>query len=234
MSVQQWLADPALAAIPLALVTTNAVTTAPGYPAPDPAATAVWGLARTVQTEQPATLLLLDLDSHPDTPEHHRVPALHRARRHGEPARHPRRPSLHPAPGPARRRHPHPAGRRPLAPGDHRRHHAGHHHPGAAPDAAAPLASGQVRVALHASGINFRDALIALGMYPGDAAMIGGEAAGVITEVGPDVSGLQPGQRVMGLFSGGTGPVAIADQRLLTTIPDAWTFAQAATSRSRS
>src|SRR6185437_12891692 len=69
VSVQQWLAEPALAAIPLVLVTRNAVTTAPGYPAPDPAATAVWGLARTVQAEQPATLLLLDLDGHPDSPE---------------------------------------------------------------------------------------------------------------------------------------------------------------------
>ena len=228
-SVQQWLADPILAATPLALVTTNAVTTAAGYPAPDPAATAVWGLARTVQTEQPATLLLLDLDTHPDTPD--TIASLlstaldatenQLAIRAGQ--------AFIP------RLAPHDAGTlTPPAEGPWRLATTGDttldtitlapH-----PEAEAPLSPGQVRVALHASGINFRDALIALGMYPGDAPLIGGEAAGVVTEVGPDVTGLQPGQRVMGLFSGGTGPVAIADRRLLTTIPDTWTFAQAAT-----
>ena len=33
------------------------------------------------------------------------------------------------------------------------------------PQAAAPLAAGQVRVAVRAAGLNFRDVLIGLGMY---------------------------------------------------------------------
>ena len=31
-----------------------------------------------------------------------------------------------------------------------------------------PLAAGQVRIAVRASGLNFRDVLLALGMYPGE------------------------------------------------------------------
>jgi NADPH:quinone reductase-like Zn-dependent oxidoreductase/NAD(P)-dependent dehydrogenase (short-subunit alcohol dehydrogenase family)/acyl carrier protein len=42
------------------------------------------------------------------------------------------------------------------------------------------------------------------------------------------VTGLQPGQRVMGLFASGTGPVAVTDARLVVPVPDSWTFAQAA------
>ncbi|MBO0820906.1 MAG: acyltransferase domain-containing protein, partial [Nocardiopsaceae bacterium] len=47
-----------------------------------------------------------------------------------------------------------------------------------------PLEEGQVRVAIEAAGINFRDALIALGMYPGDA-VLGAEGAGVVVETAP-------------------------------------------------
>ena len=49
------------------------------------------------------------------------------------------------------------------------------------------LGVGEVRVGVRAAGVNFRDVLIALGMYPGDAA-VGSEGAGVVLEVGPDVS----------------------------------------------
>ena len=51
------------------------------------------------------------------------------------------------------------------------------------PQAAAPLAPGQVRVAVRAAGVNFRDVLMALGMIPGRGAL-GGEGAGVVLEVG--------------------------------------------------
>ncbi|WP_344296583.1 SpnB-like Rossmann fold domain-containing protein, partial [Streptomyces synnematoformans] len=57
-----------------------------------------------------------------------------------------------------------------------------------------PLADGQVRVRLHAIGLNFRDTLIALGMYPGDAPL-GSEGAGVVTEVGGDVTSVAVGDR---------------------------------------
>nr|AGS49670.1 malonyl CoA-acyl carrier protein transacylase [uncultured bacterium esnapd13] len=89
------------------------------------------------------------------------------------------------------------------------------------------LRPGEVRVGVRAAGLNFRDVLIALGTYPGDGVM-GGEAAGVVLEVGPGVDDLSPGDRVFGLMDGGFGPVAITDRRLLGVVPDGWSFATAA------
>ncbi|HEX8742891.1 MAG TPA: beta-ketoacyl synthase N-terminal-like domain-containing protein, partial [Thermoleophilaceae bacterium] len=89
-----------------------------------------------------------------------------------------------------------------------------------------PLAGTEVRVGVRASGVNFRDVLIALGMYPGEAA-IGGEGAGVVLEVGADVTTLAPGDRVMGVIAQ-IGPVAVADHRLLVPVPEGWSFARAA------
>ena len=72
------------------------------------------------------------------------------------------------------------------------------------------LAAGQVRVAVAAVGVNFRDVLVALGMYPG-AAELGAEGAGIVTEVGPGVTELAVGDAVMGIvgaggFRSGGGP----------------------------
>ena len=61
------------------------------------------------------------------------------------------------------------------------------------------LTAGQVRVAVAAVGVNFRDVLVALGMYPGGG-QLGAEGSGVVLEVGPDVTGLAVGDRVMGLL----------------------------------
>ncbi|MBG0566329.1 SDR family NAD(P)-dependent oxidoreductase [Actinoplanes sp. NEAU-A11] len=99
-----------------------------------------------------------------------------------------------------------------------------------APEADAPLAAGQVRVAVHAAGVNFRDVLITLGLYP-QRSLLGGEGAGVVLETGPDVPGLRPGDRVFGLFAecGAFGPVAVTDHRVLAPIPAGWSFAEAAT-----
>ena len=69
---------------------------------------------------------------------------------------------------------------------------------------------GEVCVEVRAAGVNFRDVLIALGMYPGEASM-GGEGAGVVVGVGPGVEGFVVGDCVMGLLPGAFGPVAVAD-----------------------
>ncbi len=95
------------------------------------------------------------------------------------------------------------------------------------PAVAEPLASGQVRVAVHAAGLNFRDVLVAVGVYPGEA-KIGGEGAGVVLEVAPDVSDFVPGDRVMGLMPDSFGPIAVSDARWLVRIPEEWSCVQAA------
>jgi polyene macrolide polyketide synthase len=89
------------------------------------------------------------------------------------------------------------------------------------------LKPGQVRVEVRAAGLNFRDVLIALDMYPG-AATIGGEAAGVVAEVGEEVPGLAVGDRVMGLMDGAIGNFAVTDSRLLAPVPAGWSFVEAA------
>jgi polyketide synthase 12 len=96
----------------------------------------------------------------------------------------------------------------------------------AAPEAAAELGAGQVRIAVRAAGVNFRDVLVALGMYPGGGD-IGVECAGVVTEVGPQVAGLAPGDQVMGLAAAGFGPLVVTDSRLLVRVPSGWSWAQA-------
>ncbi|MFF0533619.1 zinc-binding dehydrogenase, partial [Nocardia amikacinitolerans] len=96
------------------------------------------------------------------------------------------------------------------------------------PLAEQPLAAGQVRISVRAAGLNFRDVLIALGMYPDDDAVVGAELAGVIVEIGAGVEGLTVGDRVMGLAGRGVGPVVVADHRLVVRMPAGWSFAQAA------
>ncbi|MFI9796030.1 zinc-binding dehydrogenase, partial [Streptomyces leeuwenhoekii] len=89
------------------------------------------------------------------------------------------------------------------------------------------LGRGQVRVAVRAAGVNFRDVLVALGMVPGQVG-VGSEGAGVVVEVGPGVEGLVVGDRVFGVFGDAFAPVVVAQEVLLARIPQGWSFAQAA------
>ena len=95
------------------------------------------------------------------------------------------------------------------------------------PEAARPLEPSQVRISVRAAGLNFRDITIATGLLPGEHGM-GIEGAGVITETGPGVTHLAPGDAVLGLLRDAFGPVAVADARALAKIPDGWSFARAA------
>ncbi|MFH9619516.1 SDR family NAD(P)-dependent oxidoreductase [Streptomyces pratensis] len=101
------------------------------------------------------------------------------------------------------------------------------------PRSEAPPAEGQVRIAVRATGVNFRDVLLSLGMvaiaesFTEDA--YGCEGAGVVAEIGPGVTDLAVGDHVMGLLSGSYGgPSAVADRRTVVRIPNGWTFAEAA------
>nr|APD71823.1 type I polyketide synthase 10 [Streptomyces sp.] len=96
------------------------------------------------------------------------------------------------------------------------------------PESEAPLEPGQVRVAVRAAGLNFRDVLNALGMYPGDPGLMGSEGAGTVVETGPGVTDLAPGDRVMGMLPGAFGPLAVVDRRMIAPMPEGWTFAEAA------
>ncbi|MFI6096918.1 SDR family NAD(P)-dependent oxidoreductase [Lentzea sp. NPDC051213] len=98
------------------------------------------------------------------------------------------------------------------------------------PEVAEPLQPHEVRLDVRATGLNFRDVLVVLGMYPGPGGLgIGGDVAGVVLEVGRDVAGLRPGDRVMGMVPESFGPMAVTDHRLLVQIPDSWSYVHAAT-----
>ncbi|WP_457659128.1 SDR family NAD(P)-dependent oxidoreductase, partial [Streptomyces griseus] len=93
-----------------------------------------------------------------------------------------------------------------------------------------PLLPGEVRLEVRASGVNFRDVLIALGMYPHDPLPpLGGEVAGIVIEVAPDVTTMAVGDRVFGLAEGTFSRQAVGDHRALHAMPGCWTFTQAAT-----
>jgi acyl transferase domain-containing protein/NAD(P)-dependent dehydrogenase (short-subunit alcohol dehydrogenase family)/acyl carrier protein len=91
-----------------------------------------------------------------------------------------------------------------------------------------PLAPSQVRLEVRATGINFRDVLNALGMYPGDPGPLGYEGAGVVATVGEGVHDLAVGDRVFGLLRAGFGSHAVIDHRYLARMPAQWSFATAA------
>ena len=89
------------------------------------------------------------------------------------------------------------------------------------------LGEHEVLVSVRAAGLNFRDVLITLGLYPG-AATVGIEGAGTVLATGPGVGDLAPGDRVTGFLPGAFGSRAITDDRHLVGIPDDWTYARAA------
>ncbi|KIF06107.1 polyketide synthase subunit, partial [Streptomyces sp. RSD-27] len=227
-----WLdAGDRLAGTTLTLITRGAVATTPDEHVTDPATATVWGLVRSAQSEEPGRFTLLDLDPAAD-PDTAGAAALAAALSCGEPQLAVRGATLR-APRLARSGdHPGdllvpPAGTAAwrLATSDTGTLEGLRLAP--APDTLAPLEEGQVRIAVRAAGINFRDTLIALGMYPGDPVM-GAEGAGVVAEVGPGVTTVAPGDRVLGMWTGGFGPYAVADHRMLAPVPAGWTFAQAA------
>ncbi|WP_327065609.1 SDR family NAD(P)-dependent oxidoreductase [Kitasatospora sp. NBC_01302] len=219
--VQRRLALPGTT--PLVVTTQGAVRTGTAGQAVDAAAAAVWGLLRTVQAEHPGRFTLVDLDGHPDS-----AAALGRALAGGEPQLAIRHGAAFvpvlarvtdedlldlPAGADAWRLDAAPRGSLDglaLVPVAHR-----------------ALAAGEVRIAVRAAGLNFRDVLIALDVYPG-AAEMGNEAAGVVTETGPGVTGLAVGDRVFGIVPGAFGPTAVADARMLAPVPKGWSFATAA------
>ncbi|MCC3768755.1 SDR family NAD(P)-dependent oxidoreductase, partial [Streptomyces sp. UNOC14_S4] len=65
--LQEWLGDARFDGIPLVVLTSGAVATAPGEPVTDLVSATVRGLARSAQSENPGRLVLADLDGHPDS-----------------------------------------------------------------------------------------------------------------------------------------------------------------------
>ena len=84
----------------------------------------------------------------------------------------------------------------------------------------APPAANEVQVRMEAAGLNFRDVLNVLGLYPGDPGPIGGDLCGIVTEVGSEVTGFTVGQRVMGFMQGAFASRVNVPALLLAPVPD--------------
>ncbi|WP_055526380.1 type I polyketide synthase [Streptomyces graminilatus] len=222
--VGEWLTEERFEGARLVVVTEGAVAI-DDKATPDPVLAAVWGLVRAARAENPGRFALLDLDG---TEESWAVAV--RALASGEAEIAVRGGVAH-APRLARVTS---GGELAVPVGESRAWRLDIVEQGtleglgltSVPE--AELTAGQVRIAVRAAGVNFRDVLNALGMYPGDAKDFGLEGAGVVTEIGPGVTELAVGDRVMGLFPGSFGPVAVADARTVARVPEGWSFAQAA------
>jgi NADPH:quinone reductase len=98
--------------------------------------------------------------------------------------------------------------------------------------ASVPLAAGQVRVAIHAAGINFPDILMAAGEYqlkPPLPFTPGVEAAGDIVEVN-DAKGVAVGDRVIvRMRHGAYSDEAVATPSQLVRLPSTFDYAEGAT-----
>ena len=97
-----------------------------------------------------------------------------------------------------------------------------------------PLAQGQVRVAIHAAGINFPDILMAAGEYqlkPDLPFTPGVEAAGEVIEV-DSADGIAVGDKViLKLRHGAYADEAVVTRAQLTPLPRTFDYAEGATFR---
>ncbi|MEU4371808.1 type I polyketide synthase, partial [Micromonospora chersina] len=225
--VRDWLAADALAGSRLVVLTRGAVPAGDDDRAVDLAGAAVWGLLRSAQSEHPDRIVLADTDTTVDAQALRVLAALAAdpSTVGGQVALRGDRVCV-----PRLVRH---TGAE-LTPPEEGAWHVAAARPGTldgveiVPTAPADLAPGEVRVFVRAAGVNFRDVLIALGMYPDPAAVLGSEGAGVVVEVGPGVTGLVPGDRVFGLFEPGFGPRVVAQRDRIARMPAGWSFTEAA------
>jgi NADPH:quinone reductase-like Zn-dependent oxidoreductase len=94
------------------------------------------------------------------------------------------------------------------------------------------VGAGEVRIAVHAAGLNFADTMARVGLYPAapkPPCVLGYEVAGEVETVGEGVSGLIVGQRVMaGTQFGGQAELAVAQARDVMAMPEHLSFEEGA------
>jgi NADPH:quinone reductase-like Zn-dependent oxidoreductase/SAM-dependent methyltransferase len=96
------------------------------------------------------------------------------------------------------------------------------------PAARRPPGPGEIEIRVHATGLNFKDVLNVLGMYPGDPGPVGGECAGVVVAVGPEVTDFHAGDAVVALAPGSFRSHVTCSSALVAPKPTGMSFADAA------
>ncbi len=99
-----------------------------------------------------------------------------------------------------------------------------------------PPGPDEIEVEIAASGLNFRDVMLATGLLDDDVlddglagAVFGFECAGVVRRVGTKIAHLQPGDAVMGFGRQSFATHATADARVFSKVPQGITVEAAAT-----
>ena len=95
-----------------------------------------------------------------------------------------------------------------------------------APEPEQPLAPGEVRAAIEAFGLNFRDVFIALGLVDD---FMGGEFCGRVLEVGDGVSGVEVGDRVVGMTFRNYGSETVTLEKMIAPAPKGFSVTELAT-----
>jgi acyl transferase domain-containing protein/NADPH:quinone reductase-like Zn-dependent oxidoreductase len=97
------------------------------------------------------------------------------------------------------------------------------------PASPAAVAAGQVEIRVLAIGLNFRDVLNALDMYPGEAGPLGNECVGEVLALGAGVTHVAVGDLVMAAVTGAFATSVVAEGALTLRVPGGLTPEAAAT-----
>jgi acyl transferase domain-containing protein len=96
------------------------------------------------------------------------------------------------------------------------------------PSTRRPPGLGEVEIEVSATGLNFRDLMVTLGIYPDPAAPLGGECAGTITALGAGVKGLGVGEAVFAMATDTFATYAVAPAAMTVGKPERLSFEEAA------
>ena len=91
-----------------------------------------------------------------------------------------------------------------------------------------PPGPGEVELRVRASGLNFRDVLSALGMYPGEIRHLGSDCAGEVTAIGAGVTQFAVGDRVVAMTEGAFASHATTRWEFVAPLPAGLDFEQGA------
>ncbi|MCU0536428.1 MAG: zinc-binding dehydrogenase, partial [Hydrococcus sp. Prado102] len=88
---------------------------------------------------------------------------------------------------------------------------------------------GEIEIQVSATGLNFRDVLNALGLYPGNPGLLGLECAGEVVAIAPDVQNFKIGDKVIAIAPGSFSQYVTVNAALAIHKPEFLSFEEAAT-----
>ena len=87
----------------------------------------------------------------------------------------------------------------------------------------------EIEIKVKATGLNFRDVMVALDLYPDETKFLGLECAGIVTKLGKGVTNFQPGDQVIAISDNSFSQYLTVNSLLAIPKPESLSFVQAAT-----